>query len=306
MGLESYPARKKHLTSSTLHVVATPIGNLEDITFRAVRVLGEVDLIAAEDTRVSRVLLQKYNIKTPMFSCHKFNEEKRGVFFLAKLLEGKNVALISDAGVPCISDPGYRLVSLAQKNGINVTSVCGASSLTAALSVSGFEASNFMFLGFMPKIDENVINKMNQGGVFVFFESPKRIKKTLVKLSEYVIEASICLCNDLSKMFEKIYYGSLCEVLGELDKNPFSEKGEYTCVIESKPKSFENEGGLSLEALIVDVMVKKNIGVKEAVREVKAVNKKIQKRQLYDAALRLKGCGGFLCNDFAKLAPEDE
>ena len=294
------------MTSSTLYVVATPIGNLEDMTFRAVKVLGEVDLIAAEDTRTSRILLQKYNIKTPMFSCHRFNEEKRGGFFVEKLLEGKSIALVSDAGTPCISDPGHRLVSLARKNGITVTSVCGASSVMAALSVSGFDAPKFTFLGFLPRAGAGVdvlSDCATRGGVFVFFESPKRIKKSLAKLNELSNDAKICLCNDLSKMFEKVYWGKIGDVLKELEENPDAEKGEYTCVLEAKPQRMENNDGLTLEAMILDVMIKKGISVKEAAQEVKQANKLVRKNQLFDAVLNLKAMGIDTSGKYASKRP---
>ena len=281
-------------SSSILYVVATPIGNLDDISVRAIKILGEVDLIAAEDTRVSRVLLERYNIKTPMFSCHKFNEGKRGDFFISKLLEGKNVALISDAGTPCISDPGYRLVSLAHKNGITVSSVCGPSSVMAALSVSGFDASCFTFIGFLPKGGEGkrvLRDLINQGGTYVFFESPKRIKKTLAVINEVSGEVNICLCNDLTKKFEKVYLGNIADVLDEVMANEHSEKGEYTCVVNSAPQDVIDNGAISIEARIVDVMVKKNLNLREAAGELKTQNPKLQKKQIYNAVLSLKIIG---------------
>ena len=280
--------------SSTLYVVATPIGNLDDISARAIKILGEVDIIAAEDTRVSRVLLGKYNIKTPMFSCHKFNEGKRGDFFISKLLEGKNIALISDAGVPCISDPGHRLVKQAHQNGIIVTSVGGPSSVTAALSVSGFDATCFTFIGFLPKGSEGrkmLAYMINHGGTYVFFESPKRIKKTLGTISGISDKVNICLCNDMSKKFEKIYHGKISDVLCEIMANENSEKGEYTCVINSIAQEIIKSSSISIEAQIVDIMVKKNINLKEAAGELKSQNPKLQKKQIYNAMLTLKKIG---------------
>ena len=277
--------------SSVLYVVATPIGNLDDMTIRAIKILEEVDLIAAEDTRVSRVLLDNYGIKTPMFSCHKFNEGRRGDFFISQLLLGKNVALISDAGVPCISDPGHRLVGLAHKNGITVSSVCGPSSVMAALSVSGFDASCFTFIGFLPKSGEkkNILADMvRHGGTYVFFESPKRIKKTLAAICEISSNINVCLCNDLSKKFEKIYYGKTADVLDEVTANENSEKGEYTCVINSAPYDVPGNECMSIEARIVDIMVQKNICMKEAAGELKLSSKNLQKKQIYSAMLSLK------------------
>ena len=280
-----------HSSSSILYVVATPIGNLNDMTIRAIKILGEVDLIAAEDTRVSRVLLDKYGIRTPMFSYHKFNEGKRGDFFISKLLIGKNVALISDAGVPCISDPGHRLVSLAHKNGIQVSSICGSSSVMTALSVSGFDASCFTFIGFLPKGGEGkkaLTDMINRGGTNVFFESPKRIKKTLGVINEISDGVNVCLCNDLTKKFEKVYHGKIADVLDQVTANENSEKGEYTCVINSVPQEIVKNEAISIEAQIVDLIVKKNISLKEAAGEIKTLNKKLSKKQIYNAMLSLK------------------
>ena len=291
VGSGSSKAVKMHPSSSTLYVVATPIGNLEDISARAIRILGEVDLMAAEDTRVSRVLLDKYGIKTPMFSCHKYNEGKRGEFFVSQLLLGKNIALISDAGVPCISDPGFRLVGLAHANGITVSGVCGPSSVMAALSVSGFDASCFTFIGFLPKggAGKKALAEMiNKGGTYVFFDSPKRIKKTLSAINEISKEVSVCLCNDLTKRFEKVYHGKISDVLDEVNANDNSEKGEYTCVISSSNQKVFCGEVTSIEAQIVDIMVKKGINMKEAAAELKTQNRKLQKKQIYSAVLSLK------------------
>ena len=279
------------INPGTLYVVATPIGNLDDMTFRGVEVLSGVHLIAAEDTRTSRVLLDKYNVKTPLFSCHKFNEGKRGDFFVSKLMEGKSIALISDAGTPCISDPGHLLVSLAHKNGITVTSVCGASSVMAALSVSGFDGASFTFIGFLPKGGEGkkvLADLIKRGGTYVFFESPKRILKTIANIHEISDGVNICLCNDLTKKFERIYHGTAMHVLNQLTENENAEKGEYTCVINSAPQEAVNENSISIEALLVDIMAKEGIDLKEAINELKARNKGLQKKQIYNASLVLK------------------
>ena len=278
------------MSSSALYVVATPIGNLDDITFRAVKVLGEVDLVAAEDTRASRVLLERFGIKTPVYSCHKFNEEKRGAFFARKLLEGKSVALISDAGTPCISDPGHRLVKLAHESGIDVVSVCGASSVTAALSVSGFPADSFTFIGFLPKGEAGrkaLLGFFQQGGTYVFFESPKRIIKTIEAIGEISPAAEVCLCNDLSKKFERLYRGKAAEVLGGLLANEHAGKGEYVCVVRAAPLAASDEDCLSIEAQLVDIMAKSGKSAKEAVGELNKSNGKLSRREIYAAALRL-------------------
>jgi len=290
-----------------LYVVATPIGNLSDITPRAVQVLSDVDMIAAEDTRHSRALLSYLGIRTPTFSCHKFNEEKRGDFFTQALLSGKDVALISDAGTPCISDPGHRLVSLAADAGVEVVAVCGANAVAAALSVSGFDASRFVFLGFLPRTKKEQLEiftgKWGNNPPFssaipaVFYESPLRINKTLGWLAEVHPVASVCLCNDLTKKFERIYRGMPAEVLAELEENPSAKKGEYTCVI-SLPMAAnietseeETKAILSLEAQLVDIMIKQNCTLKDAASLLHegSPRKQGRKKAIYAATLKLKG-----------------
>ena len=301
--------------TGTLYVVATPIGNLEDITYRAVRVLSEADIIAAEDTRVSRTLLTRYGIKTLPVSCHKFNESKRMDFFIDSLYAGKNVALVSDAGTPCICDPGNRLVAQAALEGIQIVSVCGPFAAAAAISISGFDGSRFSFIGFLPKTEKKLLGALQRAydeiiypetnkksGVFapqpvVFYESPKRIVKTMSLLATHYSNSHICLCNDLTKKFEHIYRGAPSEVLAALTENTNAEKGEYTCVLLHQIKNIDkmlpgdkNENtALSLEAQIIDVMAKKNVLLKEAMEAVYEANKKmITKKEIYSASLRLK------------------
>ena len=287
----------------TLYIVATPIGNLADMTPRAVDVLARADMIAAEDTRHSRALLTHFGIRTPSFSCHKFNEGKRGDFFVSALMEGKSVALISDAGTPSISDPGHRLVSLAAAAGVEVVAVCGASAVAAALSVSGFDASRFVFLGFLPRTgkEQTEIWDMLAGageGLFscpaVFYESPLRICKTLERLGEAYPGAKVCLCNDLTKKFERVYRGGPLEVMGELLQNPNAKKGEYTCVV-TLPVRGEVEDAapeLSLEAELVDIMARAGCGLKDAAGMLFESRSKRRrpgdKKAIYAATLRLK------------------
>ena len=256
----------------TLYIVATPIGNLSDMTPRGVQVLTDVDIIAAEDTRHSRVLLSKFDIRTPSFSCHKFNEEKRGDFFVQALTDGKDVALISDAGTPCISDPGHRLVKLAAEAGIEIVPVCGANAAAAALSISGFDASNFTFLGFLPRTRKEQAELFDRfashNHPIVFYESPLRITKTLAWLGETYPNADICLCNDLTKKYEKTYRGSPETVLEELSQNPSAQKGEYTCVVSLNTDTTTEDPTetetLSLEAQLIDIIIRENCTLKEA------------------------------------------
>jgi len=283
--------------AGTLYIVATPIGNLEDITARAIRVLGEVDLIAAEDTRHSRVLLTHFGIKKPVFSCHKFNEGKRGAFFISELLEGKNIALVSDAGTPCISDPGGVLVRAAADAGVSVVPICGVSAVTSALSVSGFDASRFMFVGFLPRKKEGITalqSALAACEVVVFYESPRRIIGVLELIDKNFPAAQICLCNDISKKFERIYRGTATDVLAEIAENPAAEKGEYTCVLQMKenlPQSDNADAStITLEARLTDIVVKNTCSLKEASTILFQTrgNEKISKKEIYSAMLRLK------------------
>ena len=281
--------------SGTLYVVATPIGNLADMTPRAMEVLAQADLIAAEDTRVSKVLLSHFKIKTPSFSCHKFNEGKRGDFFVSALLEGKSVAIISDAGTPCISDPGHRLVRLAADRGIEVVAVCGANAAAAALSVSGFDASRFIFVGFLPRTESagaKALEVLLTLSPVVFYESPMRIKKTLKNITVNYPFAQLCLCNDLTKKFERVYRGTAPEVLTALSDNPHAEKGEYTCVAyldgETEPPTLCESAEPSLESQLVDIMVSYGVSLKEASQILHGAGRKLPKKDIYAAALRLK------------------
>jgi 16S rRNA (cytidine1402-2'-O)-methyltransferase len=208
----------------TLYVVATPIGNLKDITFNALEILKSVDYIAAEDTRISMHLLNHFDIKNKLISYHKFNEKVQSNKIISLLEQGKNIALVTDAGTPCISDPGSILVHEATKDNIDVVGISGPCALITALSVSGFDTKNFTFYGFLSRENKEItkeleIIKSDYSNVAVIYESPKRIIKTLIKMNDYFSNSNICLCNDLTKKFEKIYRGTLEEVIKELESN---------------------------------------------------------------------------------------
>lgn len=234
--------------SGTLYVVATPIGNMGDMTPRGREILASVDVIAAEDTRTSGVLLEKLGLSGQrLVAYHKFNEEAGAEGIVRMLAEGRNVALITDAGTPCVSDPGSVLVRASADAGITVTAVPGASAVAAAISVSGFNAVAFSFFGFLPRRDGEIAEVMERirdeyARVTVFYESPRRIKDSLKVMCKVIPEARLCLCNDLTKKFERIYRGSPAEVLGELNENPDYAKGEYAVVI-SLPEREEKKPG---------------------------------------------------------------
>lgn len=287
--------------SGTLYIIATPIGNLDDISYRAIDTLNNVDLIAAEDTRKSIILLNKFNIKKPLISNHKFNEQSKVAFFIENLLSGKSIGLISDAGMPCISDPGYILVSEAIKNNIAVTCIPGASAVITSVALSGFNALSFTFLGFLPREKKEITNifdkiKLDQlNNIFVFYESPKRILQTIKIIENISSEFEICLCNDLTKKFERIYRGTPSQVLNELENNVSHDKGEYVLIINTNSllknnnKSFHIEDSLSIEALLIDYLVK-NEGktLKSAIKEINTKYKNFSKNDIYNASLNLK------------------
>ena len=279
-----------------LYIVATPIGNGEDMTGRAKRILGEVDIVAAEDTRTVQGLFRMLGIQNRTISNHKFNERNRSDYLVSMLEQGKDVAVVSEAGTPCISDPGHAIVKAAVEKGIDVISVCGASAVIAALSVSGFDVSSFAFYGFFPRGINGVtetLRKATGSGipVSVFFESPRRIAKTLGVIAAEAPEAELCLCNDLTKAYEKIYRGAPRRVQEEVACNSFSEKGEYTLVMHAKaaaPPATQKEVG-SREAMIMEYIVKNGGTLKEAVQALQERHKgQIPRSALYRASLRLK------------------
>ena len=220
----------------TLFVTATPIGNLEDITLRAIRVLKEVDLIAAEDTRRTLKLLNYYNIKKPLLSYYEHNKFSRGKQIIKRLLNNENVALVTDAGTPGISDPGIHLVNLAIKNMIPVIPVPGPSALIAALSVAGLPAHKFSFYGFIPRgkgrRKKELENIKEYDGTVILYESPNRILKTLQDIYEICGHRKVVIARELTKLHEEIIRGDIEEVINRLGQREI--KGEITLLISGK------------------------------------------------------------------------
>jgi len=222
----------------TLYIVATSIGNLDDVTFRALKILKEVDYIIAEDTRVTAKLLQHYDIKvdTLIYNQHSSFDKKEKILNL--LLQGKNIALVTDAGTPGVSDPGNELIDfLTQHSGIRVVPIPGSSSVTAALSVCGFNTSNFLFIGFWPKKKaKKLINKLEKLEMpVVFFESPYRIIKTLELIKANLGEKRIFVGQELTKLYERNLRSTISEVISTLEveqKELGRIKGELVCVLE--------------------------------------------------------------------------
>jgi 16S rRNA (cytidine1402-2'-O)-methyltransferase len=218
------------LMPGTLFVVATPIGNLEDITARALRVLREVAIIAAEDTRRTANLLARYAITTPATSLHEHNEAQKSASIIARLERGENVALVSDAGTPTISDPGQRLIRSAIDAGLRVESIPGPSAAIAALAASGLPGDTFMFLGFPPPRSKARIEWFERvkaiGGTIVFFEAPHRVRRTLEELQQTVGDCEVVICRELTKVHEELVRGQISEVLRKIP----SPIGEFTVV----------------------------------------------------------------------------
>ncbi len=219
-----------------LSVIATPIGNLEDMTFRAVRTLQACDAVLCEDTRVTAKLLQKYEIKKPMISYHAHSKLTKNERIMEMLEEGKHLALVSDAGTPAISDPGAHLVSLirTQVPDTKIEAIAGPSSLSAALSVAGIHADQFLFLGFLPHkkgrqkaLDEAVLSK----NTVVFFESPHRITKLLTELTKRVPERRIAVLQELTKLFETATTGTVAEVAERFESGSMPARGEFVVVL---------------------------------------------------------------------------
>ncbi len=226
---DSLPA----LTAGTLYLVATPIGNLEDITLRALRTLKECDLVAAEDTRRTGQLLKHYGISKPLLSYFQFNEAKRSEEILERLARGEKIALVTDAGSPGISDPGERVVKAAIQAGFRVESVPGPSALVAALTASGLETEEFHFVGFLPHKSgqrRKALEKL-QGveGTLVLYESPYRIERLLEELNEVFPGRQVVLARELTKKFEEYLRGTAADLLGVLRQR--SVKGEFVVMI---------------------------------------------------------------------------
>lgn len=217
----------------TLYIVSTPIGNLEDITLRALRILKEVDLIACEDTRVTRKLLSHYQISKPLVSYFQHNQSFRIPYLIRELNEGKNIALVSDAGTPGISDPGFFLIREAIKQGIKIVPIPGASAVVTALVISGLPADDFIFIGFLPrkkgKITKELLKFSELKKTIVFYESPYRIKKTLEIIAEILPNAEVVLTRELTKKFEEVLRGNPENLLKQIENRQL--KGEIIVIL---------------------------------------------------------------------------
>jgi 16S rRNA (cytidine1402-2'-O)-methyltransferase len=233
-------------TKGILYIVSTPIGNLEDITMRAIRILKEVDLIAAEDTRHTGHLLKHYDIHTPLTSYFEGNESKKKELILSKLKHGSRIALVSDAGTPGISDPGFRLIQLAIENQIPVVPIPGPSAVISALSVAGLPTDAFLFKGFLPhksKRRRDLLKQMEEiRETLIFYESPHRLSESLKDILETLGDREMALTRELTKIYEEILRGRVSEILNQISGRKL--KGEITLVISGKTRKKDKEATL--------------------------------------------------------------
>ena len=268
----------------TLYIVSTPLGNLEDVTLRALRILKEVDLVAAEDTRHSLKFLNHFGIKKPLISYWGEKEKLRADETLQRLKDGKAVALISDAGTPGISDPGTLLIQKAIEEGINVVPVPGPSAVIAALSLSGFRTEEFTFFGFLPakqvqrkKMLSRIILEQR---TLVFYEAPHRILDAVADFAEIMGGRNVVVIKELTKFHEEVLRGTVSDVLGRLEQSTIA--GEYVIVLEGRPET----EALNMDDALAEVreLMRKGLGRKDAVKRVAGAYG-LSKKELYDRSL---------------------
>ena len=273
----------------TLFIVATPIGNLDDITFRAVETLKVVDLVLAEDTRHSQKVLNHFNIKTPISAFHDYNEREKCNSVIDKLKQGDSIALISDAGTPLISDPGYVLVSVAKKNSVNVVPVPGPSALIAALSASGIPSDSFSFFGFLPSKQNARIKTLkmfaSRPETIIVYESPKRISATLADmLFVFGKDREVCLAKEITKTFETILTTNIPSLIDYISSDPSHQKGEFVILISSTAKKGKLEFDQQLDKLLP--VLCSEMGPSKAAKLATKITG-IDKRYCYQRAIEL-------------------
>jgi len=276
------------MKNGTLYIVATPIGNLEDMTFRAVRILKEADLIAAEDTRHSRKLLTHFGISKPITSYFDHNKQVKGAMILEKLRQGLSVALVSDAGTPCISDPGYQLVSDALRSGIPVVPIPGACAAVTALSASGLPTDSFAFEGFLPsrkgKRREKISSLREEKRVLIFYESPNRLIDTLADLRQLLGDRTMVVAREVTKMYEEFLRGSVSALVSELENRPV--RGELVLMVAPSASTVE-AGDDEIAGLLEKYICSEGFSVKDAVKRV-ALETGTSKSRVYETALLIR------------------
>lgn len=271
-------SQKSYDGSATVYLIPTPIGNLEDITLRAINILKEVSVIFSEDTRVTGLLLKHLNIKTKLISSHEHNEYKNKEKLLSYLKQGLDVGIVTDRGTPIISDPGYELVKCAIENNYNVVGLPGPTALIPALIVSGINPCPFLFYGFLSNKDSKRRKELeelkNYKETIIFYESPHRVEKLLNDMGNIMGNRQICISREISKKYEEIYRGKIEEVKEQM----IEVRGELVIILEG-----QKEENLSAEMSVlqeVNELIKTGINSKEAIKEV-AHNRKIPKSEVY-------------------------
>lgn len=276
-----------------IYLVATPIGNLSDMSMRAIETLKEVDIIACEDTRNTIRLLNHFEIKGYLTSYHEYNKIDKAFELCEKVKEGKNIAFVSDAGMPAISDPGYELVDIAYKEDLEVTIVPGASAVVSALAISGISSRRFSFEGFLPteknEKKEILAELAQESRTIILYEAPHRLLKTLKELFEYIGDRNIAIVRELTKLHEEVIKGKLAQVIADYESEKIAIRGEYVLVIEGKSllekkverqKSFED---ISIREHY-EKYISEGMDKKEAIKAV-AKDRGIQKREVYKELL---------------------
>ena len=276
-----------------IYLVATPIGNLSDISIRAIETLKNADIIACEDTRNTIRLLNHFEIKGHLTSYHEYNKIDKAYELCEKVKEGKNIAFVSDAGMPAISDPGYELVEIAYKEGLEVTVVPGASAVVSALAISGISSRRFAFEGFLPA-DKNekkeILTELSQESrTIILYEAPHRLLKTLKELFEYMGDRNIAIVREITKLHEEVLRGKLADIIADYESEKIAIRGEYVLVIEGKSLlEKREERQKSFEEISIrehyEKYIAEGMDKKEAMKAV-AKDRGIQKRDVYKELL---------------------
>lgn len=279
-------SQKSYNNTPTLYLIPTPIGNMEDITFRALNILKEVEVIFSEDTRVTRNLLNYYNIEKKLISSHEYNEESNKEKLIEYLSNGKNVGLVTDRGTPVISDPGFILAKHAILNNYNVVGLPGATALIPALISSGINPMPFIFYGFLNSKDskrkKELENLVNEEFTIIFYEAPHRIKDTLKDMLEILGNRKISISREISKKFEEIYRGNILDIIDQM----VDIKGELVIVVSGNEKKEKNYDNLTIISH-VNLYIKEGYDVKEAIKKV-AKDRNIPKSDVYNEYHNIK------------------
>lgn len=274
----------------TLYVVATPVGNLDDMTFRAIAILKQVDLIAAEDTRHSMKLMTHFGIATRLISCHEHNESDKTPMFVSHLKNGLNIALISDAGTPTISDPGYHLIRAAAKEKIRILPVPGCCAAMAGLCVSGLPTDAFYFSGFLPKKSQKIQQALeqikSQKATLIFYESPRRIKSLIEAMIQVLGDREACLAREITKLHEEYVRGSLSHILAALNQKE-TIKGECMLFVQGCGDEKKNLDDKALDEIVREKLITSTLRTSELARQLSR-DTGFPKNQIYEMILRLR------------------